>query len=125
MRRSSVLCALALLLSTSSAWAATLGRHSGVVVMADETQITIHEMGPWHGPGTQPTAHVFRLTGNTNLVMLARTSEGRDDWPGAFSEEAVQPRDLRIGDFVTVIADPEGARPVAIQVVIVRPGNSP
>lgn len=125
MRRSGVLCALALLLSTSSVWAATFGRHSGVVVMADETQITIHEMGPWHGPGTQPTPHVFRLNGSTNVVMVGRTSEGRGGWPGAFSEEAVQPRDLRVGDFVTVTADPAGARPVAVQVVVVRRGDSP
>ncbi len=125
MRHSSGGFALALLVMASPIWAATTERHSGVVVAADPTQrtVTIEEMGPWHGPSTQPTRRVFKLTPDTRIALAERTQDGDLGWPWAFTERALDPSDLRSGDWVTVTTESEGARAVALQVHAVRPAS--
>ena len=122
MSLSSVAFAFGLLLMVPSGWAsATEKRHSGAVVAADENQITIEEMGPWHGPSTQPIRRTFRWNGSTRVVLAERTLEGVDGWRWAFSDQSARPSDLRVGDFVTVTTEPRGAG--AVEVLVVWPGT--
>ncbi len=124
MPLSSVAFAFGLLLVVPSGWAFATEKHSGAVVAADETQVTIEEMGPWHGPGTQPIRRTFKWNSSTRVVLAGRTLEGADGWPWAFSDESARPSDLHVGDFVTVTTEPRGAGTVAVEVLLVRPGTN-
>jgi hypothetical protein len=123
MRYFSVGFALGLLLTASPIWAASAERHSGVVVSTDQNQrtITIEEMGPWHGPATAPTRRVFQITPGTRFALAERTPDGSLGWPWAYTERSLEPSDLRLGDYVTIMAEPQGTRAVALQVQTVRP----
>ena len=123
MRYSSVGFALGLLLTASPIWAASSEKHSGVIVAADPYQrtITIEEMGPWRGPGTAPARRVFQITPGTRVALAERTPDGSLGWPWAFTERALEPSDLRAGDYVTIEVEPQGKRAVAVQVQAVRP----
>jgi hypothetical protein len=123
MALSSMAFTFGLLLLVPTGWASAMEQHSGVVVAVDETQITIDEMGPWHGPATEPMRHVFRLTDGTSIALAERTREGSDGWPWAFNDQPAQLSDLRPGDFVTVTTEPRGRRTVALRVLIVAPGT--
>ena len=123
MLLSSVAFAFGLLLLVPSGWAFAAEKHSGAVVAADETQITIEEMGPWHGPNTQPIRRTFKWNDSTRVVLAERTLEGADEWPWAFSDESARPSDLHVGDFVTVTTEPRSAGTVAIEVLVVWPGT--
>lgn len=111
-------------LATSYGWAGTMEKHVGVVVAADRSQVTIDEMGPWRGPGTEPVRHVFRLTGATKVALAERTREGNDGWPWAFNEQWLRRGDLRPGDFVTITTEGHGDNSVAVSVLAVRPGSN-
>jgi hypothetical protein len=123
MSLSSVALVFGLLLMVPSGWASAAEKHSGAVVAADETQITIEEMGPWQGPSTQPIRRTFQWNGNTRIVLAERTWDGEGGWRWAFSDQSAQPSDLHIGDFVTVTTEPRGARVVAVEVLVVWPGT--
>ena len=124
MRYFSIGFALGLLLTASPIWAASIERHSGVVVAADpgKGSITIDEMGPWYGPATAPTRRTFQIVSGTRFALAERTSEGNLGWPWAYTERWLEPSDLRVGDFVTISTEPQGARALAVQVQAVRPG---
>lgn len=124
MPRSTMVFTFVVLLAASTAWAGSMEKHSGVVVAADERQVTIEEMGPWRGPSTQPTRRVFQLTDGTKVALTERTSDGSEGWPWAYSEQMLQTWDLRPGDFVTVTTEPQGRRAVAVVVQAVRPGST-
>ena len=124
MPLSSAAFAFGLLLLVPSGWAAAAEKHSGAVVAADETQITIAEMGPWHGPSTQPMRHVFGLADTTKVALAERTRDGSDGWPWGFSEQSLRRSDLRAGDFVTVTTERRDTGGVAVTVLAVRPGSN-
>lgn len=123
MSLSSVAFAFGLFLVVPSGWASAPQKHSGAVVAADETQITIEEMGPWHGPSTQPIRRTFGWNDGTRIALAERSSEGEGGWRWGFGDRPGQPSDLHIGDFVTVTIEPRGARLVAVEVLIVWPGT--
>jgi len=123
MSLSSAAFAFGLLLLVPSGWASAAEKHSGAVVAADETQITIEEMGPWHGPSTQPIRRTFKWNRSTKVVLAERTMEGVEGWRWGFSDQSAQPSDLHMGDFVTVTTEPRGAREVAVEVLILWPGT--
>lgn len=123
MALSSVAFAFGLLLLVPSGWASATERHSGAVVAADETQVTIAEMGPWHGPSTQPIRRTFQVNGSTRVMLAERTWDGGSGWRWAFSDQSAPPSSFRIGDFVTVTTEPRGARAVAVEVLVVWPGT--
>ncbi len=123
MALSTVAFTFGLLLLVPAGWAAAAEKHSGTVVAADETKITIDEMGPWHGPATQPMRRTFQRTGGTKIVLAERTREGTDGWMWAFNDQPAQPVDPRVGDFVTVTTEPQGAGQVATEVLVVWPGT--
>ena len=123
MPLSSVAFAFGLLLFVPAAWALAAEKHSGSVVSADKKQITIEEMGPWHGPNTQPVRRTFPWNDSTRIVMAERTWDGEGGWRWAFNDQAAQPSGLRAGDYVTVTAEPHGTRSVAVEVLVVWPGT--
>lgn len=123
MALSSIAFGFGLLLLVPPAWAAAMEQHSGVVVSVDGLRMTIDEMGPWHGPATQPTRRVFQLSDGTAVALAERTREGSDGWPWAFSDQPAQLSDVRAGDFVTVTTEPRGRRTVALRVLVVTPGT--
>lgn len=123
MPLSSAAFAFGLLLVMPFGWASAAEKHSGTVLAADKTQITIDEMGPWHGPSTQPIRRTFAWNGSTRVVLAERTVEGADGWPWAFSDQSAQPSDLHVGDFVTVTTEPRGAGTIAVEVLVVWPGT--
>ena len=115
--------AFGLLLLVPAGWATAMEKHSGVVVAADDTRITIDEMGPWHGPATQPMRRTFQRTGGTKIMLAERTKDGTGGWTWAFNDQPAQPSDPRPGDFVTVTTEPQGSRQVATEVLVVWPGT--
>jgi len=123
MSLSSMAFALGLFLLVPSGWASAAERHSGVVVEADETRITIEEMGPWHGPGTQPDRRTFLWSDSTRIILAQRAWDGEDGWRWGFRDQPAEASDLRIGDFVTVTTEPRGSRAVAVEVLVVSPGT--
>ena len=123
MSLSTAAFAFGLLLLVPPGWAAAMEKHSGAVVAADNSQITIEEMGPWHGPSTQPIRRTFRWNGSTRIMLAERTWDGEDGWRWAFNDQSAQPSNLRIGDFVTVTSEPRSARAVAVEVLVVWPGT--
>ena len=110
-----------LLLLVPSGWAVATEKHSGTIVAIDRTHITIDEMGPWQGPATQPIRRTFRLTDSTRIMEAQRTKEGINGWAWAFDDKPAT-SDPHPGDFVTLTIEPEGARMVATEVLVVWPG---
>ncbi|HTY78166.1 MAG TPA: hypothetical protein VMI34_10145 [Candidatus Bathyarchaeia archaeon] len=100
----------------ASGGAAPIEKHAGVVTAIDARQITISEMGPWRGPETKPVNHTFRLTPATKIVRVERTPEGSQGWPWSYASRPLGLSDLLPGDYVTVTAEPDGRRGVAVEV---------
>jgi len=123
MQLSTAAFTFGLLLLVPAGWATAMEKHSGIVVAADETKITIDEMGPWHGPATQPTRRTFQRTGGTRVVLAERTMDGANGYPWAFNDQPASVSDPHPGDFVTVTIEPRGAGRVATEVLIVAPGT--
>jgi len=92
--------AFGLLLLVPAGWATAMEKHSGVVVAADDTRITIDEMGPWHGPATQPMRRTFQRTSGTKIMLAERTKDGLGGWKWAFNDQPAEPSDPHPGDFV-------------------------
>jgi len=74
--------AFGLLLLVPAGWATAMEKHSGVVVAADDTRITIDEMGPWHGPATQPMRRTFQRTGGTKIMLAEQRRTAPADGSG-------------------------------------------
>jgi hypothetical protein len=123
MQLSTAAFTFGLLLLVPSGWAAAVEKHSGTVVAADESKITIDEMGPWHGPATQPTRRTFQRTGGTRVVLAERTTDGTGGWTWGFNDQPAQLSDPHPGDYVTVTTEPRGAGQVATEVLVVWPGT--
>ena len=123
MPLSSAAVAFGVRLIVPVAWARATEKHSGAGGSADKTQITIEEMGPWHGPNTQPIRRTFKWNDSTRIVVAERTWDGEGGWRWAFNDQAAPPSGLRTGDFVTVTTEPRGARAVAVEVLVVWPGT--
>lgn len=123
MQLSAAAFTFGLLLLVPAGWATATEKHSGVVVSADESRITIDEMGPWHGPATQPSRRTFQRTDSTRIALAERTREGFGGYSWAFNEEPASPTDPHVGDYVTVTTEPRGSGQVATEVVVVWPGT--
>ena len=108
----------------ASAEAAPIEKHAGVVTAIDARRITISEMGPWLGPETRPVNHTFRLTPASKIVRVERTPEGSQGWPWSYASRPLSFSDLLPGDYVTVAAEPDKPRSVAIEVEAVALGQA-
>jgi hypothetical protein len=123
MQLSTAAFTFGLLLLVPAGWATAMEKHSGTVVAADDTKITIDEMGPWHGPATQPMRRTFQRTGGTKVVQADRTMDGTNGYTWAFKDQPAPVTDPHPGDYVTVTAEPRGAGQVATEVLVVWPGT--
>jgi hypothetical protein len=121
--RAAVLGAL-LLLGMAAAEAADL-RFSGQVAAVDPGggTILVEELGPSPGPQPAVIARSVTVTAQTAFEVIER---GRQDggWPGEFKQSPGTSRDLRAGDFVTVIARVERGALQAVTVSVIRPDTA-
>ena len=115
--------AFGLLLLVPAGWATAAEKHSGTVVAADESKITIDEMGPWHGPATKPMRRTFARTDSTRIVVAERSGDGAGGFAWAFKDQPALPTDPHAGDFVTLTTEPRGAGQLATEVIVVWPGT--
>ena len=123
MQLSTAAFTFGLLLLVPAGWATAAEKHSGTVVATDDTKITIDEMGPWHGPATQPLRRTFQRTGGTKVVQAERTMDGANGYTWAFKDQPASMSDPHPGDYVTVTTEPRGAGQVATEVLVVWPGT--
>jgi hypothetical protein len=106
----------------SPALAAETALHTGTIVSENTNRdtITIEEMGPWHGPATQPVRHECHLTPATTIELAARKTEP-GGLHGVFVDHTLKMTDLRPGDYATVTVKREGAKAIATKIEVVRP----
>lgn len=99
--------------------------HSGTIVTIDPAAavLVIGEIGPWRivGGQTQITRRTFTLLPSTTVVLVKRSDQPTEGFPGDWVETPLAVPDLVAGDFVTVEALPEGDRLTALFVTVVRP----
>jgi hypothetical protein len=104
------------------AWAAET--HSGTVIAIDLDRhtLSLQEMGPWKGPGTEPMNRSITLTPDTTVALVARSATAPPSgWPGGYVESPSSPDALRAGDFATVTVAHRDHRTVATSIDVVRP----
>ena len=101
-------------------------RLSGTVVAVDvrAATVTIEELGAAPTPTAtpEPRAHTIQFAPATAIRLLQRqpgvTESG---WSGGFAATPMAARDLRPGDFATVLLDRRDARPTAASIDVIRP----
>lgn len=111
------------LLLTSTAYAATQVKHSGMIVATSPNgrTITVEEMGPWTGPGSGLVRRSVRLTPQTKVVLVSRSNEPTPGgWPGGFREVLSSPSELRPGDYVTVATESRGGELIPRSIAVSR-----
>lgn len=104
------------------AWAAET--HSGTVTAIDPDRhtLTLQEMGPWKGPGTEPVTRSITLTSYTTVGVVARSETAPPSgWPGGYVESPASLEALHAGDFATVTVAHRDHRTVATSIDVVRP----
>ena len=116
---------LGALLAASPALAAEAVRRSGLIVSTNPkgNTLTISEMGPWHGPGTKPARREIQLAPATRVELATRRDEP-GGYQGQYVDRPLTTADLRPGDYATVTERPEGGKPVATKVEVVRPDGT-
>jgi hypothetical protein len=101
-------------------------RHSGrIVEIADDgSAIVLEEIVAWTGSGTGAVTRSIRLTPRTSVRLIERTDtwNGRGDALPGWDAKAIQARDLRTGDFVTVTTDGD-RHGIAVTLQVVRPDS--
>ena len=98
--------------------------HSGTVTAIDRDRhtLTLQEMGPWKGPGTEPVSRSITLTPDTTVGVVARSETAPPSgWPGGYTESPASRDALRTGDFATVTVAHRDHRTVATSIDVVRP----
>jgi hypothetical protein len=113
-----------------SLWSVTPGRageelkHSGRLgqIGPDGQIVTLEEMVTWTGPGTGLTERSIAISPATSVRLIRRTDDANPDgWPGGFTAAPLSHSELRVQDWVTVQAEREGDRLVAVSIEVVRP----
>ena len=106
MIRTLSLALVALLLTALPAFAADdTGRHSGRVVdIRDGGKVLVlEEMGPWLGPNTGLVRRSIQLGSATPVRLIRPTGQWVSDTSPGYEMQALDVRDLKPGDFITVI----------------------
>ena len=101
-------------------------RLSGTVVAVDveAATVTIEEIGAAPTPTATagPRAHTIQLAPATAIRLLQRQpGRAENGWSGGFAVTPMAARDLRPGDFATVLLDRRDARPAASSIDVIRP----
>ena len=124
MIRSVTLALIALLLLGLPAFAADdAGRHSGRVLDVKDggRMLVLEEMGPWHGPNTGLYTRSIELTPGATVRLVRRTGEWANDTSPGYEAAPIDVKDLKPGDFVTVIMG--GGRAAASMDVMAPDGS--
>jgi hypothetical protein len=126
---------IAALLAVSLAAPAVAGRgeaaerrYSGAVAMVDRAAgtIVVEGMGPWRVKDgvTQVERRTIAVTASTALMGIKRASGvAPSGWMGDYVESALPAWQVKPGDWVTVILEPDGGRPTASRIDVVEPGE--
>jgi hypothetical protein len=125
----SLLAISSLLVFTAPASAQRHGevRHSGTIaeISPDGRTVVLEELLAWQGPEAPGAVRrSVRLGPDTSIRLVERTSRWGEDGtarPG-WESEALEPRDLKPGDFVTITLR-SGAKAPAVALEVVRPGS--
>ena len=117
-----VMLGLTAALITGSASAAEM-KHSGTITEISGNRITIDEMGPWKGDDKGIVRHSIAIGPDAKIELSERTEQPSTGWPGAFTERTLGPRDLHIGDYVTVTTEEDGGRAVAKSITVTPPAD--
>lgn len=123
-RRLIALVLTGMVLASSTAHGAAETRHSGTIarLSANGRTITLEEMGPWTAGGHARDELSIALEPSTKIELVARSKQAAaGQWPGGFTETPLAPSDLRAGDYVTVAAEPNHGRVVALSITVIRP----
>jgi hypothetical protein len=127
MIRTLLLAFAGLVLVTVPARAADdAARHSGRVAQVTDggQTIVLEEMGPWHGPGTGLHTRTIHLTSGTAVRLLRPTAQWQDNSSPGYEVRTIDAKDLRPGDFVTVLPGSDGRVAAAVDVVRPEDGGS-
>jgi hypothetical protein len=79
-------------------------------------------LAPWSGPDAQPKPHVIMVPSDTPVMLFARTDIGADGWRDGYAQKALEPSDLRAGDYANVSMQRKDGRLIAEKIEVVRPG---
>ncbi len=123
MSRTSIVFALAAVLTGAPALAADRELHSGTLTAIDPVRhtLTLEEMGPWKGAGTGLIARSIVISPATKVELVRRSKEPvGDGWPGGYVESALTMAQLHPGDFATVTVTRRGQQLTAVSIGVVR-----
>lgn len=119
----SVVLAVAASLDAGGATAAEVKR-SGTITEIAADRITIAEMGPWTGDERSIERRSIAIGPPTKIERSERSEQPTAaGWPGGFAESALGPRDLHVGDYITVTVDEDGGRAVAKSITVTPPAE--
>ena len=98
------------------------GRVSGQVVeVRADGRLVVAEQGPWQGPGTGLVNRTIDVTPGTAVRAVRQTGTWESDASPGWEVRQMSVRDLKPGDFVTVVTD--GAQK-AVTLDVVRTDDS-
>ena len=100
-------------------------KHSGTVEAVNQSAgtVVLAEIGPWHikGGETEITRRTIAVTAATEFARVKRMADaGPSGWRGDFAEAPLPARQVKPGDFVTVMTRDEYRRPTAAKVIVIE-----
>jgi hypothetical protein len=109
---------IALVLMGWPAFAADAGRHSGKVLEVKDGghTLVLLEQGPWYGPNTGLFKRTITLAPGTPARVVRSTGEWNNDASPGYEARPMDVKDLKPGDFVTVLVG--AGRAAAVEVML-------
>jgi hypothetical protein len=95
------------------------GRVSGQVIeLRTDGRLVVAEQGPWQGPGTGVVTRILDLTPGTAVRAVRPTGKWESDSSPGWEVRQMSVKDVKPGDFVTVVTDGTRRKAVALDVVL-------